>query len=151
MRIHIVVPTLLAVAALGLSACGGSSKSSAGATSSSSTTTPNGAGRGGFLAAARDPKVLACLKKQGVTFPTGNFRRPNGGGGTPPTRTTPNGSPRGTRPRGSFPRNGAFAQRFQKLRTALQKCGVTLPTGPPGGPPGGGGAAPPSSSSTGSS
>jgi hypothetical protein len=132
LRIHIVVSSLLAVSALGLAACGGgSSKSSAGAPSS--TTTPR---RGGFFGAARDPKVVACLKKQGVTFPPRRARPRNG---APPAR-----------PRGSFPRNGAFAQRFQKLRTALQKCGVTLPTGPPGaGPPGG--SAPPASSTTSSS
>jgi hypothetical protein len=118
-----------AAAVLGLAACGGGSSS----TTSSTTTTGAQAGRGGFLSAARDPKVTACLKKQGVTLPSGRSRQ--GNGGRPPTRTTPNGTP----PAGGGRRFGNSAQ-FQKLRTALQKCGVKLPAGPAGGgAPGGAG------------
>jgi hypothetical protein len=98
------------VATLGLPACGGGSPSS-----SNASQPQQQAGRGAFL---RDPKVLACLKKEGVTLPT--FRRPQ------------NGQPPANRPRRS--RDSA---QFQKLRAALQKCGVTLPNGggPGGGPP----------------
>jgi hypothetical protein len=122
---------LLAAAALGLAACGGGSSG----TNASSTTTNPGARSGGFFAAARDPKVQACLKKQGVTLPTGRFR---GGNGQPPARTTPGGAPRNA-PNGTPPgrRFGNSAQ-FQKLRAALEKCGVQLPSGPPGGAPPGG-------------
>jgi len=140
-----LVPTLAVLAALGLAACGsGSSSSSA---SAGSTTPQGGARGGGFFGAAQDPKVVACLKKQGVTLPTGRFQRGNGSGqpatgttpsGAPPTSTTPNG------PRRNFRGNSA---QFQKLRPALQKCGVKLPTGPPGG----GGAAPPAGTGTGAS
>jgi hypothetical protein len=105
----------IVAAALGLGACGGGSSSS-----SNAGQPQQQAGRGAFL---RDPKVLACLKKQGVTLPT--FRRPQNG-------QAPNGQPPANRPR----RNRDSAQ-FQKLRAALQKCGVTLPNGggPGGGPP----------------
>jgi hypothetical protein len=134
---RLTVPAVLVAAALGLAACGGGSPSS----SASSTTTNPGARSGGFFSAARDPKVQACLKKQGVTLPNGRFRQ---GNGQPPARTTPNGAPR-TTPNGQRPGNSA---QFQKLRAALQKCGVQLPTGPPGGAPPSGGA---SGTSTGSS
>jgi hypothetical protein len=123
---RVLLAALAAAVILGLTACGGSSSAKAGA---SASTTPAVPGRGGFFGAARDPKVAACLKKQGVTLPTGRAPRPNG---TPPAG----------RPRNRAPRGGAFLQRFQKLRTALQKCGVKLPTRPFNGPPGG---APPSS------
>ena len=91
--------------------------------------------------------MQACLKKQGVTVPSGRSRRPNGTrtapNGTPPTSTTPGSPPRNSR------RGGNSAQ-FQKLRAALQKCGVKLPTGPPGGGPPGG-VPPASGTGTGSS
>jgi hypothetical protein len=96
---------------LALAACGSSSSGS------TSTTQQAGARRGLFS----DPKVQACLKKEGVQVPDfrrGNGQPPSGSGGQPP-----NG--------GGF---GSSAQ-AQKLRKALQKCGVTLPNRGQNGPP----------------
>ena len=122
------------VLAVGLTACGDSS-------SGSGSTSTNGqqanAGRGAFS----DPKVQACLKKQGVQVP--DFRRGDGNGppqnGQPPTGTEgqpPSGTdgppPSGQQPPSSGFRNSAQAE---KLRRALQKCGVTLPNRGQNGPP----------------
>ena len=121
------------VLAVGLTACGDSS-------SGSGSTSTNGqqanAGRGAFS----DPKVQACLKKQGVQVP--DFRRGDGNGaqnGRPPTGTEgqpPSGTdgppPSGQQPPSSGFRNSAQAE---KLRRALQKCGVTLPNRAQNGPP----------------
>jgi translation initiation factor IF-2 len=130
------------VVVLALAACGGGSSTNA------SSTTGAGAGAqrpgGGFLAAVQDPKVQACLKKAGVTLPSGGGPGRPGGPAGAGTRTAPppqtgttarppagvNGGPRGN--------PGQFA----KLRTALAKCGVTLPNRGPGGPGGPGGGAP---------
>jgi hypothetical protein len=101
------------ILALGLTACGGDSASSstAGQAQQQGQQGPNG--RRWFL---QDPKVRACLQKQGVTIPT--FRRPQNG-------QPPNGQRRNRN-------NGDF----EKLRAALQKCGVILPNpGNDGGPP----------------
>jgi hypothetical protein len=102
--------------ALSLAACGSSnSGTSTDANAGTGASQPGGARRG-FL---QDPKVVACLKKEGVTVPS----RPRGANGGPPGAQN--------RPRGSA--------QFQKLRAALQKCGVTFQGRPPGGqpPPGG--------------
>ena len=62
--------------------------------------------------------MQACLKKDGVQMP--QFRRGNG--------QPPNGQPpSGQRPQGGF-RDSPEAD---KLRKALQKCGVKLPNRPP--------------------
>ena len=116
----------VSVLAVGLTACGDSS-------SGSGSTSTNGqqanAGRGAFS----DPKVQACLKKQGVQVP--DFRRGDGNGppqnGQPPTGTEgqpPSGTD-GPPPSGQQPPSGGFRNSAQaeKLRRALQKCGVTLP------------------------
>jgi hypothetical protein len=122
-----MAPVIALVIVLGLAACGGGSGSGSG-TNASANQQPNG-GRG-FLS---DPKVQACLKKQGVTVPSGG-RRPNGGG--PPNGQPPGGGngqpPTGTngRPQGG---QGNSAQ-FQKLRAALQKCGVNFPNRGNGAP-----------------
>jgi hypothetical protein len=111
--------TLLAVV---LASCGGGGGSGSGTTSSSN---PQGAQqRRGFGALAGDPKVRACLQKQGVTLPS----RPNGPGGNggPPSG---GGTPGGRRP-------GQNSARFQKLQKALKACGVTLPAPGQGGPAG---------------
>jgi hypothetical protein len=99
-----LVATAGAVSALavGLTACGDSSSGSG----STSTTGQQSNARQGLFS---DPKVQACLKKEGVDVP--NFRR---GNGQPPSGG--NGQP----PSGQRPPNGGF-------RKALQKCGVTLP------------------------
>jgi hypothetical protein len=112
----------------GLAACGGSSSGSGSA--STSTTGQQANARQGVFS---DPKVQACLKKQGVTVP--NFRRGNGppanGGNGGGNSQPPNGS------NGQRPRNGGFGNsaQAQKLRAALQKCGVTLPNRGQNGPP----------------
>ena len=52
---------------------------------------------------------------------------------TPPNRGgRPPGGGSGGAPPANRPANGANSARFQKLRAALQKCGVTL-NGQPGG------------------
>jgi hypothetical protein len=104
------------ILALGLTACGGDSSSS----SSAGSQQGQGGGPRGFF--QLDAKTRACLKQQGVTLPTG--RRP-------PDGQPPNGQRR-NRNRGDF----------EKLRAALQKCGVTFPNR------GNGGGAPPNQGTT---
>jgi hypothetical protein len=111
----------VSVLAFGLTACG---DSSSGSGSTSTTGQQANARRGAFS----DPKVQACLKKQGVQVP--DFRRGNGNG-PPPTDT--DGQP----PSGQRPPDGGFRNSAQgeKIRKALQKCGVTLPNRGQNGPP----------------
>ena len=116
------------VAALCVGACGSDSNSTSTASAGAGANAPGNARRG-FL---QDPKVVACLKKQGVTIPSG--RRGNGGppnsqNGQPPTGT--NRRP----PSGQGGPNGPGSAQFQKLRAALQKCGVTFRGRPPNGQP----------------
>jgi hypothetical protein len=108
-----LVATAGAVSALavGLTACGDSSSGSG----STSTTGQQSNARQGLFS---DPKVQACLKKEGVDVP--DVRR---GNGQPPSGQRP--------PNGGF-RNSAQAE---KVRKALQKCGVTLPDRGQNGPP----------------
>jgi hypothetical protein len=102
--------------ALLLAACGsGSTTTTTNASAGNGTRRPDGARRG-FL---QDPKVVACLKKQGVTLPS----RPRRGQGGPP----PSGQSR--------PNRRPDSARFQQLRAALQKCGVDFRGGPPNGQP----------------
>jgi hypothetical protein len=131
---RLIALVIALVIALGLAACGGGS--SPGAASNANANQPPNGGRG-FLS---DPKVQACLKKQGVTVPSG--RRPNGG--SPPNGQAPgggNGQPpsggNGQAPNGGNgrpPGGQRNSAQFQKLRTALQKCGVTLPNRGNGAP-----------------
>jgi hypothetical protein len=93
---RILLPALLIV---GLAGCGGGS---------SASTTQQQPQRRGFV--FNNPKVAACLKKQGVQLPNrprGQFRRPPAGQAPQRRRRPPGGS-----------------AQFQKLRQALQKCGV---------------------------
>jgi hypothetical protein len=113
--------------AVGLTACGDSSSGPG----STSTTGQQANARQGLFS---DPKVQACLKKEGVEVP--DFRRgdgqpPSGGNGQPPSGG--NGQP----PSGQRPPNGGFRNSAQaeKIRKALQKCGVTLPNRGQNGPP----------------
>jgi len=122
------------VIALGVSACGSDSNSSSTASAGAGANRP-GNGRRGFL---QDPKVVACLKKQGVTLPSGR----RGGNGGPPNGRPPTGTdgqpPTGTNrrpPSGQGAPNGAGSAPFQKLRAALQKCGVDFGGQPPNGQP----------------
>ena len=77
---------------------------------------------------------MACLKKEGVTVPS----RPRGGNGGPPGGQ--NGQPPsgqdGQPPAGQGrPKRRPDSAQFQKLRAALQKCGVTFQGRPPNGQP----------------
>jgi hypothetical protein len=112
------------VIVLFLAACGSDSNSSS--TASAAGANQPGNARRGFL---QDPKVVACLKKQGVTIPSG--RRGNGG---PPNGQPPTGTNRRP-PSGQGAPNGPGSAQLQKLRAALQKCGVDFPGGPPNGQP----------------
>jgi hypothetical protein len=137
------------ILALGLAACGDSGPSSG----STSTTGQQANARGGAFS---DPKVQACLKKQGVQVP--DFRRGNGNGppqnGQPPSGQSGGGqsgsggngqsgsggggqSGSGQPQGGQGPPNGGFRNSAQgeKIRKALQKCGVTLPNRGQNGPP----------------
>jgi hypothetical protein len=129
-------PACAAVGALLLALCVAACGSSGSKTSSNANAGAGqpGGPRRGFL---QDPKVVACLKKQGVTIPS----RPGGGGGPP---GAPNGQPptdTNRRPPSGQgqPNSGSGSPQFQKLRAALQKCGVTFQGRPPNGqpPPGG--------------
>jgi hypothetical protein len=124
-----LLATVGAVSALtvGLAACG---DSSSGSGSTFTTGQQANAGQGVFS----DPKVQACLKKEGVEVPDfrrGNGQPPSGGNGQPPSGG--NGQP----PSGQQPPNGGFRNSAQgeKIRKALQKCGVTLPNRGQNGPP----------------
>ncbi len=123
-----LVGVLLAACALGVGACGSSDSTS---TTNASASQGAGGQRNGPGAVLRDPKVQACLKKQGVTIPS--FRRPPGSGQRPPGGSGQGGGQSGgsggQRPPGGGANGGRFAQRFQQLRAALQKCGVQLPQG----------------------
>jgi hypothetical protein len=117
--------------ALCLAACGSSGSTTSGNANAGAGATQPGGGRRGFL---RDPKVVACLKKAGVTVPS----RPRGGNGGPPGGQ--NGQPpsgqTGRPPSGQGqPNRGPDSAQFQKLREALQKCGVTFQGRPPNGQP----------------
>jgi hypothetical protein len=137
-RLLFVAPVL---AALTLTACGGSSTGSAstgtqssGSASSGSNSTPSGGGRG-FMS----DEVQACLKKQGVDLPQGGFRggdgqAPQGADGQPPSGYGPPGGglPGGGQPpEGSTPpRRGAFGgsdEDRRKFEDALKACGVDIP------------------------
>lgn len=139
----LVASAVLVGAVLALAACGGSSSKSAAAA------TPAGQGPGGGRRFLRDPKVAACLKKQGVTLPT--FRGGPGRGGPPPAGSGTNAQPpTSTNPRPPAGRNGrrfggprGNPAQFAKMQAALKKCGVSLPNrrfgGGGGTPPSGGG------------
>ena len=117
---------LMLVAALIVAGCGSSD-------SSTSTQAAAGQGRGGFQLTADQQ---ACLKKQGVTLPTGarrggqgGFRRPTGQGG--PTGQRPTG---GRGPTGRRGPTGAGGANFQKMQKAFAACGVQFGGGD-GAPP----------------
>jgi hypothetical protein len=103
-----------AVVTLALAACG-----SGPATTNTASGTGMGAGAGG---PRRDPaeqqKIAQCLQAAGLPVPSFTPRPSRDPGAAPPTRTP--GQNRG----------GEFAD--PKVRAALQACGITLPTRPPG-------------------
>ncbi len=128
----LVVGAAVALALLvTLSACG----DDGGSSSNPAPTAGPGAGRG-FI--AQDPKVRACLQKQGVTLPDRSaagrrFRGgpPTGTNAQPPTGTNGQRPPRARGRPGGFRRDPA---QFAKLQAALKKCGVTAPARGQGGP-----------------
>jgi len=121
------------VAAAALSACGGGGTTT---TTAAATSTPTGTRSGGRFDAAQFQRIQQCLTAAGISIPTpsGGFRtdRPTGSG-TFTRRPRPTGSGTFTRRPGAT--GGAFRGMFNdpKVRAALQACGITLPTGPPGG------------------
>jgi hypothetical protein len=118
-----------ALLAVVLASCGGSGSgsSSTGSANAQGTNAQGAQQRRGFGGFANDPKVKACLQKQGVTLPA-RRNPPPAGGGTPPAGG-------GTPPAGGR-RPGQNGAQFQKLRNALKACGVTLPAPGQGGPAG---------------
>jgi hypothetical protein len=112
--------TILAVV-LALSACGGSASPSS--TTAAAQVNPTGAsGPGGSAASSRRTALAACLKKYGVTLPTGRVGsgRPRFGasGASGPTGRF---GATGARGRGFFG-GGAFAGN-PKFAAAFAKCG----------------------------
>jgi hypothetical protein len=118
---------------LALAACGGSSSSGASSTTGAGGQRPGG---GGLFAAARDPKVQACLKKAGVTLPNFGGRPPGTGTRTapPPPATGTNARPPAGANGRRFGGAGGDPAQFAKVRAAMAKCGVKLPARPAGGP-----------------
>jgi hypothetical protein len=120
-----------------VAACGSSSKSSSG----SSAANPAAHFAGFKLTTTQ----RACLKKKGVTIPTGSFRAGAGGGtkGGPPNGKLPQRKFRkGTFPKNGTPPAGGFAAQNSKRLAAFKACGVSFPSRPSGG------AAPPSTSTS---
>jgi hypothetical protein len=115
----------VASVAIGAAGCGADASQNGGGAQSS------GQGRPGF---AQDPKVAACLKKQGIEPP----QRPPGAspGSRPPQGTPPaNGERPAGRPPGGGGGFGGNSAQAQKMRDALKKCGVELPQRPGRGAP----------------
>ena len=117
----------VALASVGLTACGGPSGTPAAAPATSSPS--DAAARGGDARAPllADPKVQQCLQAAGIKVPQG---RPSG---TPrPSGTaSPSGEPRpsGTaRPGGG--QGGAGSAEMQKIQAALKACGIEPPARP---------------------
>jgi hypothetical protein len=103
-----------AVMALALTGCGPA------ATASPSSSGGGQKGMGGPRAdPAEQQKIAQCLQAAGLPVPSFTPRPSRAPGQPPPTRTP--GQNRG---------GGAFAD--PKVRAALQACGITLPTRPPG-------------------
>jgi hypothetical protein len=139
--------TALAVAGLAvvglLAACGGGSSTATPAASSSAgpTGSPGPGGPGGAFAGMDMTAVRSCLEAAGVTmpaFPSGrpSFSRDPNFTGRPSFSRDPNSTagPRGT----GFPgggRGGGFFLNDPKIRSALEACGITVPTFTPRGRP----------------
>ena len=100
--------------AVGLTACGGSSNTTTNADAAAGATQPGSRPRGA------------------------NGGAPGGQSGQPPSSQSgqPPSSQNGQPPTGQGRRNPRpDSPQFQKLRAALQKCGVTFPGRPPSGQP----------------
>ncbi len=128
-RYTLLAGTTVALASVGLTACGGSSATPAAAPAATTSAAPApaaGAAGGGGGARAQlyaDPKVQQCLQAAGIKIPQG---RPSG---TP----RPSGQPRpsGTeRPSGTPGQGGVGSAEMQKIQAALKACGIALPARP---------------------
>jgi hypothetical protein len=134
----IAVPAIAILAAVVLAACGGSSSPTT--TTSSSTAAANATPAAGAPAASaaateRRAKLATCLKKYGVTLPTGGFGgagrfggATGAGGFRRPAGATGAGGARrffgATGARGFAPGGGgAFGATNSKFAQALAKCG----------------------------
>jgi hypothetical protein len=131
---------LLVGATVGLTACGGDSGGSTTAAAANGAARQGGygqdarGGRGGFGAQTPEEreKLQACLKKQGVTFPTRGGA--GGPGGAPPTGTT-GAPPTGT---DGAPPSGAGGPGGVPGGAGGTDGGAGGAAGPGGGPAGGG-------------
>ncbi len=143
-RLALVLPAV-AIAVASVAGCGGGSSSGAAVAAGTSATAGTTGGPNGFAAYA------ACLKKNGVTLPTG---RPGGGfgGSRPSGGARPSGRPGGgfgglnatsgpmaaaakacasLRPTGGFgggANSAAIQSQLLAYRSCLSDHGVTLPT-----------------------
>ncbi|QEC47437.1 hypothetical protein FSW04_07470 [Baekduia soli] len=110
MVVRLVPLSVLAVAAVALTACGGSSSSSSSQADASTTTGGN----------ASRAKFRQCLADQGVTLPD---RTPPSSATPPPTGAPPStGTPPG-------PGGGGFGAQDPKTRKAFQACAKYRPRG----------------------
>lgn len=127
-----VVVLLAIIAAVCIAACGGSSANTA-STSRTPSSTASAA------AATSRTALAACLKKHGVTLPSGGFHRPSNTGTAPSGGTPPSGGALGGgvagggHPGAAGFGAGGFGGGNSKLRTALKDCGASFGTGTPGG------------------
>lgn len=143
----LAIPLVAIVAALAITACGGSSsgsgttsKSASAATGGGSTTSTSGGGtsttaKGGAPSSGQRAKLQACLKKHGVTLPSrpaGGYGGGHYGGGAPGGGAPPAGGNPGTgtthtftRPPGGFGGGGpgGFAGGNSKFAKAIKACG----------------------------
>ena len=117
--------TATAVVALALGGCSGAPAT--GMTAAASGGGGGGGGGAGRLDPAQQQKITQCRQAAGLPVPT-FAPRPSRNPAAPPTR-----APGMTRAPGQ--NRGAFAD--PKVRAALQACGITLPTRPPGANGGG--------------
>ena len=117
----------LTTVALGglVAGCGSSSSNTSSPTSSSTSSS----GSAGTASRTNRTALAACLRKHGVTLPSGG-----GADGAPPSGAPGAGSgspPAGRPPAGGFPGGGANSSKFQ---AALKACGANFPAGRrPGG------------------
>jgi len=118
-----------------VAACGSSAKSGSGSSGSGSS------GHFSPVGFKLTSTQRSCLKKKGVTIPTGGYGHPGAGAnfkhGKFPKGKFPRGKfPKGKFRRGEFPKgaNGqppaGFAAQFAKRRAAFKACGVTFPSRP---------------------
>jgi len=110
-----------------VAACGSSSKSSSGSAGAAP------AGRGAPAGFKLTTAQRSCLKKKGVTLPSGGF----GGGRRGAGGSFPKGRfPKGAHTKRKFPAaaNGkppaGFAKQSRKRQAAFKACGVTFPSRP---------------------